>query len=94
MTDAQIMLSVTVPVFLLLLGVIGFFLKGIYNRLDSFQTIDGCDKVVKSCGDKKVLEERLADKEEGYVHDKIGNLVDSFDSLCKCLKTYTKGECP
>lgn len=94
MTDTSIIFTVGGGVFAILFSIIGFFLRGIYNKLESTQTVKGCETSMSACKATRVLEAEMARERRTSDRDKIDELVDAFDSLCKCLKDYTKGVCP
>jgi hypothetical protein len=94
MNDISIIILVGGGVFSILLAIIGFFLRGIYNRLEMSQTVKGCEANMMHCSSLRSQEREYAGLRRQTDRDKIDDLVDSFDSLCRCLKDYTKGVCP
>jgi|WetSurMetagenome_2_1015567.scaffolds.fasta_scaffold294029_3 hypothetical protein len=100
--DQGIFTSGIFVVFALLTAIIGFFvkkdIKTIISKLDStvskedFEKI--CGKNMAACSAVRLQETRLGDERRVVVIDRLDNIIDDFDDLCKCLKIYTKGECP
>jgi hypothetical protein len=100
--DHGIFTSGIFAVFALLTAIIGFFIKKdmkiIMSKLDSavskedFEKI--CGKNMKFCSDIRLQETLLGDERRVVLIDKLDNVIDDFDDLCKCLKIFTKGECP
>jgi len=56
-------------------------------KIDKCVTKDDCLRDRSHCMDLRDV------KREGDV-DKVDNLIESFDSLTRCLKDFTKGVCP
>ena len=91
---AQIVVIVFTPIFVILVAVVGVFLKKILTKLDSMVTESDCAGKQKNCKDSLELRRETAGLERKAMTDRIEDLVDSFDSLCKCLYDFTKGVCP
>ena len=94
MTDLSIILPVIGSIVVILLGTIGFFLRGISKKIDNSQSLAGCQLSIKNCYALQAERLKFEDERRARQKDKIDDLIESFDSLCVCLKTFTKGECP
>ena len=92
--DARLLITIFSPVLIIMLGIIGFFLKKIDKRLDTFMTKEECAFRVTNCLEKRDLRRESDSRERLSLLEKVDSLVDGFDGLCKCLTKYTKGECP
>ena len=94
MTESIVTLPVVGTAFVILLGIIGFFLASIYHKIDKAQSVEGCQASIKGCFALQAKEKELMNERRLHQKDKIDDLIESFDSLCHCLKSFTKGECP
>lgn len=90
-------------VFAILLAIIGFFMRKIYNRLDSFRTKEDCEARIAACRElnsqsvavtKEIGEDRekRIDKSFKNADDKIEHLIKKFDDLRDSIIKFTKGE--
>lgn len=101
MTDTTIILSAAWAIILFLLSIIAFFIKRILTKLDTYDakfetlvTKTMCEGTREGCLEFRALSDRLDEKDKAIISKEFNNLTASFDSLCRCLKDYTKGVCP
>lgn len=74
--------------------IIGYFLKRILKQLDGMQTVTACEAKYKACGDIRSAMRETVELERKTLTDKLCDLTDGFDELCRCLTRYTEGKCP
>lgn len=96
-TTKQVLL-ITGPAIMLLIGIVGFFLKRMLNeistKLNDMVTIKICTEARENCSKVQKLIKEFEDKRTLEADSKLDSLCEGFDSLCRCLSKYTKGECP
>jgi hypothetical protein len=81
-------------VILLLLGIIGYFIRQILERLNGMQTVEGCNAKTYGCKELRDAYHTGDEREKSQICNRLDSLIESFEHLSKCLQTYTKGECP
>lgn len=94
MDETRLLIMIFGPVIIMMFSIIAFFGKKILARLDDFQTVKGCSDRISTCRELTGIRRELGEKDRETLVNEIACLNESFDSLCRCLKTFTKGECP